>query len=137
VAEQFSVFEIPPWKARYNIAPSQPVAAIRLAVAEAMSERELAWLRWGLIPSWASDPTIGNRLINARADTATARPAFRAAFRRRRCLVVADGFYEWQRAGKQKVPHLIRMRDGRPFALRVCGNSGKAPTTQSSSRARC
>jgi putative SOS response-associated peptidase YedK len=118
VAEQFSVFAIPPWKARYNIAPSQPVAAVRwAAAAKATSGRELAWLRWGLIPSWANDPTIGNRLINARADTVTARPAFRGAFRRRRCLVVADGFYEWQRAGKQKVPHLIRLRDDRPFAF--------------------
>jgi len=119
VAEQFSVFEIEPWKARYNIAPSQPVAAVRLAAgrAKAMAGRELVWLRWGLIPSWASDPAIGNRLINARAETAAAKPAFRAAMRQRRCLVVADGFYEWQRAGKRKVPHLIRMRDDRPFGF--------------------
>ena len=89
VAEQSSVFEIPPWKARYNIAPSQTVAAVRWAFAEATPGRELAWLRWGLIPGWATDPTIGNRLINVRADTVTARPAFRAAFRGRRCLVEA------------------------------------------------
>ncbi len=119
VAEQFSVFEISPWKARYNIAPSQPVAAVRMAGAgaKATSQRELAWLRWGLIPSWASDPVIGNRLINARAETAAAKPAFRTPFRRRRCLVVADGFYEWQKAGKRKAPHLVRMRDDRPFAF--------------------
>lgn len=119
VAEQFSIFEISPWKARYNIAPSQPVAAVRMAGAGAKttSRRELALLRWGLIPSWASDPAIGNRLINARAETAAAKPAFRTPFRRRRCLVVADGFYEWQRAGKRKVPHLVRLRDDRPFAF--------------------
>jgi putative SOS response-associated peptidase YedK len=119
VAEQFSVFEVQPWKARYNIAPSQPVAAVRLAPggAKAGPGRELAWLRWGLIPGWADDPKIGNRLINARAETAARLPAFRAAFRQRRCLIVADGFYEWQRAGKRKVPHLIRMRDDRPFGF--------------------
>jgi putative SOS response-associated peptidase YedK len=119
VAEQFSVFETTPWRARYNIAPSQPVAAVRLATAgaKAMAGRELVWFRWGLIPSWASDPAIGNRLINARAETAAAKPAFRAALRQRHCLVVADGFYEWQPAGKRKVPHLIRMCDDRPFGF--------------------
>ena len=119
IAEQFAVFETAPWKPRYNIAPSQPVLAVRLANAgtKAASGRELVWLRWGLIPSWANDPAIGNRLINARADTVAIKPAFRAAIRHRRCLVVADGFYEWQQAGKRKVPHLIRMRDDRPFGF--------------------
>jgi putative SOS response-associated peptidase YedK len=76
VAEQFSVFETPEWKARYNIAPTQPVAAVRLAAggAKTAAGRELVWLRWGLIPSWAKDPAIGNRLINARAETAAAKP---------------------------------------------------------------
>jgi putative SOS response-associated peptidase YedK len=77
----------------------------------------LVWLRWGLVPSWADDPSIGNRLINARAETAASKPAFRAAMRQRRCLVVADGFYEWQRTGKQKIPHMVRMRDDRPFGF--------------------
>jgi putative SOS response-associated peptidase YedK len=116
VAEQFSIFEIPSWKARYNIAPSQPVAAVRSADIAAAT-RELAWLRWGLIPGWASDPSIGNRLINARAETVADKPAFRTAFRRRRCLIVADGFYEWQRVGKGRQPHLIGMRNGHPFAF--------------------
>jgi putative SOS response-associated peptidase YedK len=119
IAEQFSVFETAPWRARYNIAPSQPVLAIRLATggSKAAAGREAVWLRWGLIPSWADDPAIGNRLINARAETVTVKPAFRAAMRQRRCLIVADGFYEWQRAGKRKTPHLIRMRDDRPFGF--------------------
>ncbi len=119
VAEQFSVFETSPWRARYNIAPSQPVIAVRMAGggAKAASGRELVWLRWGLIPGWADDPAIGNRLINARAETAAQKPAFRAAMRQRRCLVVADGFYEWQKTGKRKVPHLIGMRDDRPFGF--------------------
>ena len=116
VAEQFSIFELPSWKARYNIAPSQPVAVVRSADAAA-GKRELAWLRWGLIPGWATDPSIGNRLINARAETAADKPAFRAALRRRRCLIVADGFYEWQRTGKTRQPYLIAMRDSRPFAF--------------------
>ncbi len=87
--------------------------------------RELVWLRWGLIPAWAKDPAIGNRLINARAESAAEKPAFRAAMRRRRCLVVADGFYEWQPAGgpktetvpRAKQPYLIRLHGDRPFGF--------------------
>lgn len=100
---------------RYNIAPSQPIAAVRLCPEG--SGRELAMLRWGLIPSWARDPSIGNRMINARAETAATMPAFRSAFRSRRCLVPANGFYEWKRLGGRKQPYHIRMRDGRPFAI--------------------
>ena len=93
----------------------------------AESTRELVWLRWGLIPSWADDPAIGNRLINARAETAAQKLAFRAAMRQRRCLVVADGFYEWQRTGRQKVPYLIRMRDDRPFGFAGLWESWEGP----------
>ena len=74
-------------------------------------------LRWGLVPFWADDPSIGNRLINARSESASEKPAFRQAFRRRRCLVPADGFYEWKKEGDGKVPHWIHRPDGRPFAL--------------------
>ncbi len=116
IAEQFSIFEMPEWKARYNIAPSQSVPVVR-ATEAAAAGRELVWLRWGLIPGWASDPAIGHRLINARAESAADKPAFRAAFRRRRCLVVADGYYEWRHSGKARQPYLIAMRDGRPFAF--------------------
>lgn len=117
LAEQFAVFEMPPFTPRFNIAPSQPVLIVRLAPQQPEPEREAVWLRWGLIPSWAKDPAIGNRMINARAETVAEKPAFRAALRRRRCLVAADGFYEWQRRGKQKQPHFIRMRDDRPFGF--------------------
>ncbi len=100
----------------YNIAPSRDVAAVRVAPEEG-TRREMALLRWGLIPSWAKDPAMGDRMINARAETAAAKPAFRSAFRRRRCLLPADGFYEWQKAGTRKQPYFVRMADGKPFAL--------------------
>ncbi len=99
---------------RYNISPSQPVA-----VVPNDGKNRLDYFVWGLIPSWAKDPSIGNRLINARAETLMEKPSFRTAFRRRRCLVLADGFYEWhQEPGKRgKTPMLIRMEDGSPFAF--------------------
>ncbi len=100
---------------RYNIAPSQPVAAVRAAPEG--SGRELVLLRWGLIPSWAKDPSIGNRMINARSETAAEKPAFRSAIRRRRCLVPASGFYEWKRTGSGKRPYFARVRGGAPFGM--------------------
>ena len=100
---------------RYNIAPTQEIAAVRLTAGGA--GRELALLRWGLIPAWARDPGIGVRLINARAETAAEKPSFRAAFRRRRCLIVADGFYEWQKRPGGKRPYYVRLRGGRLFAF--------------------
>ena len=98
---------------RYNAAPGQNIAAVRLADGR----RSLSMLRWGLIPSWAKESSIGYRTINARAETAHAKPAFRAAFRARRCLIPADGFYEWQRRGKTKQPWLIGMAAGGPFVF--------------------
>jgi putative SOS response-associated peptidase YedK len=115
LAREFGVSGFPPLEPRYNIAPSQSVAAVR--VVPAGSGRELAFLRWGLIPSWSKDPGIGNRLINARAETAREKPSFRTAFRRRRCLIPASGFYEWQRQERGKQPYYVRLRDRRPFAF--------------------
>lgn len=100
---------------RYNIAPTQDVAAIRTSDAD--SEREFVLLRWGLIPFWAKDPSIGNRMINARAETVAEKPAFRAAYRHRRCIVLADGFYEWHREGSVKIPYYISLASGAPFAF--------------------
>lgn len=114
VAEAFALPEVPDLEARYNVAPTQDVAIVRSTDGES---RELAFVHWGLIPSWAKDPSIGNRLINARAETAAEKPAFRAAFRRRRCLIVADGFFEWAKTPAGKQPHLIRFADGRPFGM--------------------
>ena len=117
IAEQFSLFEVPLWKARFNIAPTQPVPVVRMTPQPAAPQRQFVLLHWGLVPSWADDPAIGNRMINARAETAADKPSFRTALRRRRCLVAADGFYEWQKLGKRRQPMFIHMRDDRPFAL--------------------
>src|ERR671916_737722 len=114
LAEEFgfdaSSVEVPP---NYNVAPTQEVAAV---LAE-NGGRRLEMLRWGLIPSWAYDPGIGSRMINARAETAAEKPSFRRAFRERRCLIPADGFYEWQRTNGAKQPYYIRMKEERPFAF--------------------
>lgn len=114
LAEEFglsgSLAEVP---ASYNVAPTQEVAA----VLEDDVERRLELLRWGLIPAWADDPRIGSRMINARGETVAEKPSFRGAFKKRRCLIPADGFYEWQRTESGKQPYHIRMKDGRPFAF--------------------
>ena len=110
-----SADSVPPYKPRYNLAPTQPALVLRRHPKS--NEKELTFLVWGLIPSWADDPSIGSRLINARAETLAQKPAFRTAFRRRRCLVPADGFYEWKRAGKRKQPYFIARKDGKPMAL--------------------
>ena len=118
VRKVFDFPERPNLAPRANIAPSQDVAAVRLASGESGEVgRRFVWLRWGLIPAWAKDPAIGNRTINARAETVAEKPAFRAAFRERRCLIVADGFYEWKTEAGGKQPYRIRLVDGGPFAL--------------------
>ncbi len=112
--EQFGVVADPALRPRFNIAPSQLVPAVRAGAAG----RELAMLRWGLIPFWAKDAKIGYKMINARAETVASKPAYRSAYRRRRCLIAADGFYEWKpddAGGKQ--PYHIRLRDGDVFAF--------------------
>lgn len=109
---------------RYNIAPSQAVA-----VSANDSLGVLAFYKWGLIPSWAKDPAIGSNLINARAETLAEKPAFRSAFRRRRCLIWADGFYEWQvvPSQKSKIPTYIRLQSGRPFVFAGLWESWREP----------
>lgn len=112
--EVFRLLEMPALEPRYNIAPTQDVAVVR---ERRNGERVLQLLRWGLIPSWAKDPAIGNRMINARAETLAAKPAFKRPFARQRCLVPADGFYEWKRTGGAKQPYYIRREDGGPMAF--------------------
>jgi putative SOS response-associated peptidase YedK len=103
IAQTFQLSTMPEVQPRYNIAPTQ-VAPVVLVHPD-RQEREFQWFHWGLIPSWAKDTKMAARMINARAETVAEKPAFRAAFKRRRCLVVADGFYEWQQNGKIKQPY--------------------------------
>ena len=118
IAEQFAVFDFPPFSPRFNVAPSQPVPVVRLrGGGDVGPRRELVAMQWGLVPSWANDPAIGGRLINARAETVGQKPAFRAAYRSRRCLVVADGFYEWQRAGRRRQAYFFHRPDDGPFGF--------------------
>ncbi|MCA1960799.1 MAG: SOS response-associated peptidase [Desulfomonile sp.] len=105
VAEHFLLPEEPELEPRYNIAPSRQIAAIRLA--KDSSDRELVCLTWGLVPFWAKDRTIGYKMINAKCETVAEKPAFRAAFRDRRCLVPANGFFEWKRDSGRKQPYFI------------------------------
>ena len=106
-----AALDLPP---RYNVAPGQPIGAVRIAGA---GGREWVLLRWGLVPAWAPEPKTSYSTINARAETAAEKPAFRQAFRRRRCLIPADGFYEWQAVGKGKQPYCIAPADGQPLAF--------------------
>jgi putative SOS response-associated peptidase YedK len=116
LAELLGLKVLPPLRPRYNIAPSQLVACVRTNPES--KERECVELKWGLVPSWAKDPSIGNKLINARGETVAEKPAFRKAFKHQRCLVLADGFYEWKREGKTKQPYYyIRFKDQRLFAF--------------------
>jgi len=103
----------PNFPPRYNIAPTQPIAVVRIREGQ----REFALVRWGFLPSWVKDPKAFTLLINARGESVIDKPAFRAAMKRRRCLIPADGFYEWQKAGERKRPHFVRARSGGPFAF--------------------
>lgn len=115
IAEYFETENEIDWEPRYNIAPSQPVAIIRQEPAR--PERQFTLARWGLIPSWASDASIGFKTINARAETVARKPAFRDAFISRRCLLPADGFFEWRRSGKERQPFHFGMQDDSLFAF--------------------
>lgn len=120
VAQRFSVqetlFDFP---ARYNIAPMQPLAVVTQNAhgAHGDDKRVLEGYRWGLVPSWAKDDSIGVKMINARAETLAEKPSFKNALKSRRCLIPADGFYEWKTEGKVKTPHYIRFRDDRIYAF--------------------
>ena len=122
--EQFGLSEPPPTQLvpRYNIAPTQAVAVIANN-----SDRKLELFQWGLIPSWAKDPKIGNKMINARAETLAEKPSFRTALKRRRCLVVADGFYEWKKTGSGKTPMYIQLKDGQPFGFAGLWEAWQSP----------
>ena len=124
--------EVPNLAPRYNVAPTQEVPTVRHeADSEGGSGRHLRMLRWGLIPSWAKDRKIAYKTINARAETVAEKPSFRSAFRRRRCLILADGFYEWRKEGDGKQPYRIVMADRQPFAMAGLWESWRDPEDKS------
>jgi putative SOS response-associated peptidase YedK len=113
LGERFNIEEILKTpEPRYNIAPGQ-----RIATVIQRERRRLTEMRWGLVPSWAEDTKIGNRLINAQSETIAGKPAFRSAFKKRRCLILANSFFEWQKTGEVKTPMLIRLKTQEPFAM--------------------
>lgn len=113
VQRLFGFLEQPNLEPRYNIAPSQAVAAM---LRDDAAQRHFAWMRWGLVPSWSKEGHRATPLINARAETVAEKPSFRDAFARRRCVVFADGFYEWRQGGNRQ-PYCVRLTDASPFAL--------------------
>ncbi len=124
IMAHFDVHEVPAFAPRWNVAPTQVVPVVRETQDGA---RECVLLRWGLIPFWSKDPSIGSRMINARAESCTDKPAYRNAFRKRRCLVPVTGFYEWKPEGKWKQPYVFRLRDERVFALGGLWEQWKSP----------
>jgi putative SOS response-associated peptidase YedK len=121
----FDIEEVDAPPPRFNIAPTQEVAAIRRE--EGNPKNRLVRLHWGLVPSWAKDPAIGNKMINARAETIAEKPAFRSAVRKRRCLVLASGFYEWDKARGTRQPYWIHLAGGEPFGMAGIWESWRSP----------
>ena len=126
IADYFSLKQLPDLPPRYNIAPSQQIAVI--IHKDEFPERKLVMMRWGLIPSWAKDEKIGYKMINARAETVSEKPAFRSAFKKRRCLIPTDGFYEWWHKGKSKQPYFVTMKNKGLFAFAGIWDRWKSPT---------
>lgn len=125
LTEEFRLAAEPLFTPRYNIAPTQDVPVVRADAAASLRRCDL--LRWGLVPSWADDVAIGNRMINARSETVAVKPSYRSAFSKRRCLVPADGYYEWRAAGTGKQPYFFHLEDHRPFALAGLWEAWQAP----------
>ncbi|KAB8334204.1 SOS response-associated peptidase [Scytonema tolypothrichoides VB-61278] len=123
--ETFHVEKLPELEPQYNIAPTQMVGAV--LYNQVSEERKFHKLRWGLIPSWSKDLGIGAKLINARAETVAEKPAFRSALKYRRCLLVADGFYEWQHQENQKQPYYFRLQEGKPFGFAGLWEKWRSP----------
>lgn len=129
IAQAFQLAVTPELTPRYNIAPSQPVSVI--VQSRQAGDRQHHDKKWGLVPGWSKDPKIGHKLINARAETVAEKPSFRNAFQKRRCLIVADGFYEWQKApkGQDKQPYLIQLQERSPFAFAGLWERWRSPET--------
>jgi len=125
LALAFDLSELPLVVPRYNMAPTQEAAVVR--VLEPGGPRRLDPLKWGLIPFWAKEASIGNKMINARAESVAEKPSYKSSFKNKRCLVAADGFYEWKKEGKAKQPYLIRRTDKKPFAFAGLWSSWRNP----------
>lgn len=123
IRQLLGYLEMPNFPPRYNVAPTQPIPIVRLFEGK----RQFALVRWGFLPSWVKDPRTFTLLINARGETVNNKPAFQNAMKRRRCLIPADGFYEWKRDGAVKRPHYIRRKDGGPFAFAGLWESWMGP----------
>jgi putative SOS response-associated peptidase YedK len=126
VTRLFGVADAPEVEPRYNIAPTQFIAVVREGDDR---RRSLGLLYWGLVPSWSKEKAIGSRMINARGETLREKPSFRNAYRRRRCLVLADGYYEWQRSGAVKQPFFISLAGGEPFGIAGLWESWRDPAS--------
>lgn len=122
IAQQFDLAEVPDIPKHYNIAPTQTIATIVVK-----NERQYQPMRWGLIPHWAKDPKIGNRLINARVETVTEKPSFRNLIKQKRCLVIADGYYEWQSQKGRKQPYYFQIGEHQPFAFAGLWDTWRSP----------
>jgi putative SOS response-associated peptidase YedK len=127
IAQQFSLGSVPDSPPRYNIAPTQLIAAV---TQPEVAQRQFRVFQWGLVPFWAKDASLGAKLINARAETVAEKPSFRAAFRHRRCLIVADGFYEWQRVESGKQPHFFHLQEDQPFAFAGLWEQWESPQNE-------
>ena len=125
LVKQFWLNTIPELRPRYNIAPTQLVPIVRSTNNN--PSRQLDFVQWGLVPSWAKAASIGNRMINARQETVAEKPSFRIPFKRQRCLVIADGYYEWKRTGKEKQPYYIRLSDNSTMAFAGLWESWNGP----------
>ena len=121
----FDISDLPMVLPRYNLAPTQEAAVVREPAPG--EPRRLDLLKWGLIPYWAKEASIGNRMINARSESVAEKPAYRWSFKKKRCLIPSDGFYEWKKEGKLKQPYLIHRKDGKPFAFAGLWSSWKSP----------
>ncbi|HKI06328.1 MAG TPA: SOS response-associated peptidase [Thermoanaerobaculia bacterium] len=124
----FDISDLPMVLPRYNLAPTQEAAVVRVTAPG--EPRRLDLLKWGLIPYWAKEASIGNRMINARAESVAEKPAYKWSFKKKRCLIAADGFYEWKKEGKLKQPYLIHRQDGKPFAFAGLWSSWKNPAQE-------
>jgi len=124
LATHFDLDKVADFLPRYNIPPGTDIPAIRQSPE---GKRVLHLLRWGLVPHWAKDPAIGNKLNNARGESVAEKPSFRDAFKRRRCIIPADGFYEWKAEGKLKQPYYISLKSGEPMAMGGLWESWKTP----------